>query len=443
MTSPHGTAAHPAAPGVSRAELTALIGEIEKEQRVNEAVVNLVPSENRVSPLASTPLRTDFYNRYFFNDALDPEFWQFRGGEGVGRLEAELALPALRRLGRAEYVNVRPVSGMSAMLVVLLGLGGDAGDGVVCVDAATGGHYATARQIRMLGRRALEVPFTEGRVEADALRRALGSGRVPLVYLDLQNCLREPDVAQVAEVIRETSPETVLHVDCSHTLGLVLGGVHANPLDLGADTMGGSTHKTFPGPQKGVLFTRDEALARRMREAQFYTISSHHFAETLALGLAAAEFEHFGAAYARQVLVNARTFAAALRDRGFDVVPGGPHLTDTHQVWVRMAPGESAGTFSARLAALGIRVNVQTELPGIAEPALRLGVSEVTLTGGTERTMEALAEVFALVRAEETTKAAELFQGLPGGLAEPYFFTSRSEGAGFPGSAGEEGVFRG
>nr|ADZ45329.1 putative serine hydroxymethyltransferase [Streptomyces sp. NRRL 30471] len=430
MTSSDDCAASRTAPVAGRAELLALLGEIEKEQRINEAAVNLVPSENRISPWAGAPLRTDFYNRYFFNDSLDPQGWQFRGGEGIGRLEKELALPALRRLGRADHVNIRPVSGMSAMLVVLLGLGGEPGDGVVCVDAETGGHYATGRQIAMLGRRPLPVRVVAGRVDLDALRTALTSCHVPLVYLDLQNSLWELDVAGVAEVIARTSPRTVLHVDCSHTLGLILGGSHKNPLDLGADTTGGSTHKTFPGPQKGVLFTRDENLSRKIRDAQFFTISSHHFAETLALALAAAEFEHFGAAYSRQVLINARAFAHRLRERGFGVVEGGPQLTDTHQVWVRLPLEESADAFSAQLASLGIRVNVQTELPDIPEPALRLGVSEITLNGGREPAMETLAEIFALVRAGEATKAVDLFQVLPHEMGEPYFFTGLPQEAG-------------
>ncbi|GAA3783687.1 serine hydroxymethyltransferase [Streptomyces coacervatus] len=381
-------------------ELHKIIDRFRCQQRKSDVAVNLVPSENKLSPLAQLPLSSDYYNRYFFNDALDPGFWQFRGGQGVAEIETELTIGHLSRLARAPHVNERPISGLSAMMMAMAGLGGKPGGSVVSIDAASGGHYATADMARRLGFKSATVPVVRGQVDEPRLEQVLREHEPELVYLDLQNSRHELEVSRVTELIRKHSPLTLLHVDCSHTMGLILGGALGNPLDAGADTMGGSTHKTFPGPHKGVLFTRSPELHQRLKDAQFTMLSSHHFSETLALGLAAAEFSHFGQAYAEQVIGNARLFSKLLAADGFDVAADEDgHTTSTHQVWVRIGNAEQTDRFSESLYDHGIRVNVQVDLPGLPGPALRLGVNELTFMGGREPAVHALAKEFSNARA--------------------------------------------
>jgi glycine hydroxymethyltransferase len=382
--------------------------------------INLVPSEARMSPLARQPLSTDLYFRYFFNEQADPLFWQFRGGQETGHLEHELAIPALRRLSGATHVNIRPLSGLNAMLLVISALGGEIGSSIVCLDPRSGGHFATESLIRRLGRHPIAIAVREGRVDEDALAVALTRDDVPLVYLDLQNTLTELDVAGAAAVIARHSPGTRLHYDASHTLGLVLGRAHTNPLDAGADSFGGSTHKSFPGPQKGIVLTRDPTIAARLKEAQFDLISSHHFAETIALGLAAAEFEVFGQHYARQVVDNARVLARCLSNHGFEVASGGSEMTDTHQVWMQHGSVESVTRLADRLAAAGIAANVQDDLPGQRGPAFRLGVNETTFEGASVEAMRTIADAFAHARdGAVPISAAEIRQM----FGAPYHFS--------------------
>lgn len=381
-------------------ELRKIVDRFRLQGEKAEFAVNLVPSENKLSPLAQLPLSTDYYNRYFFNDALDPEFWQFRGGQEVAQMETELTLGHLSQLSRAPYVNGRPISGLSAMTIAMAGLGGKPGGMVVSIDPAYGGHYATASMARRLGFDSATVPVVRGCVDEQRLGQVLDARKPEVVYLDLQNSRHELDVTGVAELIRTHSPRTLLHVDCSHTMGLVLGGALANPLDTGADTMGGSMHKTFPGPHKGVLFTRNLELHQRMKDAQFTMLSSHHFAETLALGLAAAEFRHFGQSYAGQMINNARLFSKLLMDDGFDVAADEDgHTTSTHQVWVKIGDAEQTDLFSKSLYDHGIRANVQLDLPNLPGPVLRLGVNELTFIGGREAAIQALAKEFGNARA--------------------------------------------
>lgn len=384
--------------------------------------MNLVPSENRMSPLAMTALGTDYQNRYFFNQALDPGFWQFRGAQEVASIELE-AQTILGELASAQHVNVRPISGMSAMSIALSGHGGEPGGHVVSIDEASGGHYATSGLARRLGFTTSTVPVTAGQVDTDRLTQILREHRPRLVYLDLQNSLHELDVRPIAGLIAEHSPETRLHVDCSHTLGLVLGGAFRNPLDDGADSMGGSTHKSFPGPHKGVLFTRSASVHEELADAQMAMLSTHHLADTLALALAAAEFRHFGPAYAAQVPQNAGLFASKLGAADFDVI-GDKEVdyTQTHQVWVRVGDPADTDAFAAALYEQGVRVNVQVDLPGVAGPVLRLGVSELTFLGARGPAMEGLADEFVRARSGEVSdgEGGRRVRALCG---EPFYFT--------------------
>lgn len=381
-----------------REKIQAFVDLMNAGQKRAEVAVNLVPSENRLSPLAMLPLSTDYHNRYFFNQDFDPWFWQFRGGQDVAEIEIEAAT-CLGQLASASHVNARPISGMSAMMMAIAGLGGKPGGTVVSLDAESGGHYATAGVASRLGFEALTVSAARGRIDGQRLGQVLREREPELVYLDLQNSRHELDVRQVADLIAAISPRTLLHVDCSHTMGLVLGKALRNPLDEGADTMGGSTHKTFPGPHKGVLFTRSPELHDRLAEAQLTMLSSHHLAGTLALGLAAFEFVHFGQAYAAQVVRNAQLFSNLLTARGFQVViDEDGHSTSTHQVWVKIGDAEETDSLSRALYDHGIRVNVQVDLPGVPGPVFRLGLSELTFLGARESALQALATQFGNAR---------------------------------------------
>ncbi|MFC6080464.1 PLP-dependent aminotransferase family protein [Sphaerisporangium aureirubrum] len=361
--------------------------------------LNMVPSENAMSGLAKLPLLLDCYHRYFFNEGDHSDRWHFRGAQRLRELEMGLTVPLLEELGRARYVTVRPLSGLNAMTLALATLGGEPGSTVVTVDPCNGGHYATPSVARRLG---LRVEFLLGQDPhdldfdhaADLLRRV----RPALVYVDQSHCLFPIDVARLVDVVRAASPSTLVHVDASHWFGLVLAGVIPNPLDAGADSFGGSTHKTFPGPQKAVLLTRDHDIERRIRHTQDYLISSHHLAATISLGIALLEFrDHGGADYARAVVANTKTFGRLLSERGTTVVAADRGYSAGHQLWLdTAADGVAPKLASDRLARAGITVNFMDGLPGFAGQGVRIGLNEPTYRGVTAADLPELADVFTL-----------------------------------------------
>lgn len=384
------------------AEITARITATEP---LNRTAINLVPSENRMSPTAHALLNTDYSNRYHFNEDRAARQWEFRGGEPIAELENAGRAAFSRLLDiAAEWVNLRPISGLNAMMIALAALGGPAGSTVVSILVASGGHYATGELISRFGYRWHPVDCAHGRIDLDRLEQVLASGTVSLVYADVQNSRHVLDVAAVAELVHHYPPAR-LHVDCSHTLGLVLGGAHPNPLDCGAGSISSSLHKTFPGPHRGLLVTRDETTHALLRKTQFTMVSSHHFATALAAACTALEFETYGAGYASAVITNAQVLAASLADHGFDVAGGEAGYTDTHQVWVRL---NDPFTVSDQLARWRIRGNIQHDLPGCPGPMFRLGTAEPTVLGATATDMRDLAAVIAMARDGQVSTATSL-----------------------------------
>nr|WP_277350205.1 hypothetical protein [Nonomuraea sp. FMUSA5-5] len=368
-----------------------------RQEREAQRRLNMIPSENHTSPLARIALGLDSGHRYFFNTSNDPNSWNFPAAREASRVETELTLPLLRRLTRAEHVNVRTLSGLQAMALVLSALGGGPGTTVISIHADQGGHYATAGLARRLGLTSVLASGPDPHsLDLDALTTLVARHRPSLVYLDLSHALFPLDAEAVVAAIRAAGTSARVHVDISHWMGLVLGGAIPHPLDAGADSMGGSTHKTFPGPQHALIATRDAHLAAEIGLAQQEMISNHHLAVTCALGLAAAEFlaaDPLG--YSRQIIASARLLGAHLAERGLPPEAAERGYSGGHQLWVDSArAGVDADTAARRLDEAGISVNVLTDLPGMqGRPALRLGVAEPLSVGLTTDDMPLVADL--------------------------------------------------
>jgi glycine/serine hydroxymethyltransferase len=171
-----------------------------------------------------------------------------------------------------------------------------------------------------------------------------------------------------------------------------------NPLECGADTYGGSTHKTFPGPHKAVLFTNRDDLFERITLAAVNMISHHHTADVISLAIAADEFAECGGRdYAARILMNAKSFAEALAEEGFNVVVRNGEFTRTHQVWFDAGESMSAYAAGELLFEAGLIVNPYNPLPATGGPGIRLGLNEATRLGASDEDLRVLAKCFRWV----------------------------------------------
>lgn len=379
-------------------------------ERAADRVINLVASENFQSVTSRLPMLFDSNNRYFFRHATSDEDYGFRGGAAAGRLEREVAIPILQESLGSPYVSVRPISGLNAMLSVMAAYGGPPGSTCLTLHGDQGGHSATRPLAERLGLSVTPIPGDGPHsIEIAGLEDLFRRLRPNLIYFDQSNALFPYlDLRAVRRAAEDSGVPIVVHVDCSHWLGLILGGRLPNPLDLGADTISGSTHKTFPGPQKGFVATRSASHWATFCRTQGNVISSHHSGAAASLALALAEFVvQGGREYADATVANAKSLGQQLTALGLEVYAGERGYTESHQLWIdTTTTGLAASDVAQRLFEAGIRVTDLPRMPGIGGPGLRLGLQEATLRGMKTGDASRLADI--MISAIRSARPLEL-----------------------------------
>ncbi|MGF6881756.1 glycine hydroxymethyltransferase [Nocardia sp. GP40] len=357
--------------------------------------LHLIPSENPLDSDARMPyMLAGTLARYAFG-APGQQNWAWPGRETLLDLEAETATAVGALLG-ARHVNLKPISGLSAMTIALSALAEHAGGRptVLSIDETVGGHGSTAFVTRRFGLdwQPLPVDTRTLTIDLDALARQARTAGPVVVYLDAFMARFPVDLTGIRAAVGDSA---LIHYDGSHPLGLIAGGQFQDPLSEGADSLGGSVHKTWPGPVgKGVVATNDPALAARFDTHAAGWISHHHPADLAALALSTAWMGQHARDYATAVLANASHLATALADNGITVCADERGATASHQVWVDIAPVCPAAIAAHRLYDAGIVVNA-IDIPGLPEPGLRLGVQELTRWGLDRDGTTALAAVMA------------------------------------------------
>lgn len=242
-----------------------LAGLLQRHEQEAHTSINLAPSENVLSPLARLPFVLDMYGRYFFDDLPKHGIHKFFGGLQPGEIETQIVVPLLKRMTGATYVTVKPLSGLHCMTIALTALT-KPGERVLSISPANGGHDCLSPLGARLGLHMESLPMSSPHdLDLLALEQVLTDDPPALVYIDQSTVLFPVDPRPIRNIVDKHSLPTRIHYDSSHLNGLILGQAVFNPLEQGAHTFGGSTHKTLPGPHKGFLATTDWLLARRSR----------------------------------------------------------------------------------------------------------------------------------------------------------------------------------
>ena len=367
--------------------------------------LGMIASENIVSPMVQKIVASDLHGRYA--EGL-PGKRYYQGCDDFDTIES-IGIDLAKSVFNAPFANIQSTSGTVSNIGALKVLA-KPGDKITAVSTADGGHISHAR-MGAVGLRDLNLstyPWNEERMEPDvdgacALIRELE----PKVALIGQSVFLFPTpLREIADAAHEVGAKVMY--DGAHVLGLIAGGVFQDPLREGADVMTGSSHKTFPGPQGGFLLSssEDPAFQKRLNNAIFPGVcSSYHLHHVAGKVIALAEFEEYGAAYAEDIVSNAKHFAASLAAEGFDVLAESRGYTASHQVLTRHGSKDSgAGAKAARLLEeAGIITNMNM-LPGdtkaMTPSGLRLGVQELTRVGMGLREMEEAAKLYARVLIE-------------------------------------------
>jgi glycine hydroxymethyltransferase len=375
--------------------------------------LNLIASENVISPAVAAALVGDLEGRYADFDGTDLAARKYRGGRYVVEGEQLCAELLLAAFPAAEACELRAISGHIAGTAILLGLC-EPGDLVMEIGQEGGGHRLAAKlaQAPLIDLRVEFLPFDPEafNVDVTAAETAIRARRPRVVVLGSSTFLHPHPVAALSDACAQVG--AMLVYDGSHVMGLLAAGRFQRPLEEGADIMFGSTHKTLLGPQGGVIVGRRDLV--ELASAGLYPplVTNHHPFRLPALAIALAEHQAFGAAYADQTIANARSFSAALADGGVAVVGG---VSESHAV-LAATPGRAGGEVAMALEEQGIITNA-SRLPEMhGGQGVRFGVQELTRRGADMAVAALAGSLAARAMHGETVdrEVRDLVDALPG-----------------------------
>jgi glycine hydroxymethyltransferase len=399
---------------VDIADITRIV-EVQEQWR-GQQTINLIASENAQSPAVRAIQNSDFMARYAEGhpNQGDQVNRYYQGTQYIDQIET-MAREELLALTRCRQADVRPISGNAANTAIALGYL-RAGDAVMVNSTAAGGHISH-NTIGVFGRR-VQIRGLSLNLKADK--------HIPLHFFPLTDDLYHLDIQKSLDLIDHVSPRLIvlgkslilfpepvqelallcrernipILYDAAHVFGLIVGDTFQDPLREGATWMTASTHKTFPGPQRGVILADlDEEGERKYWPAAdrgvFPGSSSNHHLHTLpALLVAIREMRQHATTYATQIVQNAKALGQALEDEGIQVEARDFGYTESHQIAVNVSAYGGGVPVAQRLETNDIIVNYNM-LPFDTDPrnpsGLRIGVQEMTRYGMCEGDIQRLA----------------------------------------------------
>jgi len=352
---------------------------IEEHERWRTNGINLIASENTISEPVRKALTSDLAGRYHN---------EWYGGSKVAVEIIEATESLAQRLFKADHAIVTPLSGNICDLTVLLNFTSP-GEKVAMVPISVGGYPLGVKKFH---RELVPLPVDEKTYDIDVpkAKETIFENDVKLTILGSSFLLFPHPVREMREVMEKKEDAAPLVYDGSHVLGLIACSQFQDPLREGAEILIGSTHKSFYGPQGGMILTNSLELAEACKafldldlEEGIGLVDNPHMSRIAALGVAMEEMLA-DPDYGKRVVKNAKALAKALdelsvpirfKDRGF---------TESHQVLLDLGQ-EEAKSLCHRLEAVGIFIDIGG----------RLGAAEVTHLGMGPTEMSEIASMIS------------------------------------------------
>lgn len=365
---------------------------VEEELERQEHNIEMIASES-TAPLEVMELS----GSVFTNKTLEGyPGSRFQAGSHVADKLEILGIERAKELFGAEHVNLQVYSGSTANYGVYAAIL-KPGDKVLSMRLDQGGHLTHGSPANFLA----EVydydfygvnPDTE-MIDYDALEEKAKEMKPKLIITGGSSYPRVIDFERISKIAKSVG--AYFMVDMAHISGLVAAKVHPSPVPY-ADFVTSSTTKTFCGPRSGFILCKKEH-AKAIDKGVFPgSIGSMHLttmaAKTWSFKYAASEeFQNI----MKQVIVNGKTLAQELTNKGFRIVSG---TTDTHLVMVDLrSKGVSGKLFQEALNKVGITVN-KNQIPfDPASPFVtsgaRIGVTSITQRGLKEAEIKEIVEI--------------------------------------------------
>lgn len=356
---------------------------ISAEQLRQENTLELIASENHVSPAVMAAMGTVLTNKY----AEGYPGARYYGGCKFHDQIEDIARDRAKELFGCKFANVQPHSGANANTAAFMAAC-DPGDTILSLPIASGGHLSHGLKVNFSGIFYNIVdyrldPETE-LIDYDHVRDQAKKHKPKMIICGYSAYPRIIDFAAFREIADEVG--ALLMADVAHIAGLIATGVHPSPFPH-ADIVTTTTHKTLRGPRGGMVLTDDEALAKKIDRRVFPGTQGGPLMHVIAAKAVA-----FGEAlqpafksYCQQVVANAQVLADQLTRLGYRLVSGG---TDNHLMLVDLRPKSEDITGAQAeqwLESSGIVTN-KNGIPNDPRPpkttsGLRLGTPALTTRG--------------------------------------------------------------
>ena len=347
------------------------------EQWRGKQCLNLIPSENIMSPTARKLLSSELAHRY---TSVDRFYMGTHFTDEIEQTGEKLA----KQLFKAETADLRPLSGHIADTIVLANLT-KPGDTLMCINPQSGGYPGMWNEglAGLFKLKTVAFPFSkkDWNIKTEEAEQAITKFKPRIVTLGASLILFPYQLTTLAKIAHQNG--ATVGYDGSHVLGLIAGQQFQDPLREGAEALFGSTHKSLFGPQGGILLANKEIGENLKQKIYPAFVDNAHWNRIAALALALAEMRRFGKAYAKQIIRNSKSLAKALNDFGLPVVCSHLGFTRSHQVIVDYGNYEKGRTMAEKLQ----RANIITDC------VIRFGTCEATRRGMKEPEMLKIAEL--------------------------------------------------
>ena len=368
-----------------------------EEVRQSEGI-ELIPSENYCFPEVYALLGSVFNNKY--SEGYPGR--RYYGGQENTDIIENLARDRAKAVFRAEHANVQPLSGCAMNEAVYFGLL-QPGDVILGMDLSHGGHLSHGHPVTNMAkifkytRYKTEIP--SGKIDLEKVRAVAMEIKPKLIICGHSSYPREYDYAGFRKIADECG--ALLMADVSHLGGLIAGGALKNPMDFGFDVMTTTTHKSLRGPRGGMILCK-KAHASAIDKAVFPGMQGGphmHQVAAIATTMKLVQTDSYKA-YAKQVLANAQTLAAALLAGGAHLVTGG---TENHLIVINTATGFGiSGDIAEKAldkAGITLNKNVTPDDPNppMKPSGIRFGTPAATARGMGEAEMKKLADIMLQV----------------------------------------------
>ncbi|MBQ9743448.1 MAG: serine hydroxymethyltransferase [Ruminococcus sp.] len=358
--------------------------------------IELIASENIASPAVMAAMGTVLTNKY----AEGYPGKRYYGGCQCVDIVEDIARDRACKLFGAEHANVQPHSGAQANLAVYFAML-EAGDTVMGMSLAEGGHLTHGSPVNMSGKIYNFVPYGVDPethvIDYDKVLEIAKECKPKLIVAGASAYPRVIDFAKFREIADEVG--AYLMVDMAHIAGLVAAGVHPSPVPY-CDFVTTTTHKTLRGPRGGLILCKEE-YAKAIDKAIFPGSQGGPLEHIIA-----AKAVCFGEAldpsfktYGENIVKNCKVLADALVAKGHKLVSGG---TDNHLLLLDLRDSDITGKeLEARLDEVNITVNKNTVPNEPRSPfvtsGIRIGTAAVTTRGFGEEEMLKIADLITMV----------------------------------------------